>query len=68
MVGEPRHRPLAGVIREQHALRPGEFNVYDRQGRLFTTANDRGYAVNLAARLNGRCTRTVFGEEQEIDQ
>lgn len=49
-------------------LRPGEFNVYDRRGRLFTTANDRGYALRLASSLGGHATITVFGEEQPIEE
>jgi hypothetical protein len=55
-------------VTRQEALRPGEYNVYDAHGRLFTTANLRGYATRLAARLDGHVTITLFGEEHPLDE
>lgn len=60
MVGEPPRRkaPLSWFNARTTALRPGEWVVYDKHGRRFTTANDESYARRLAKRLAGRCEIT----------
>lgn len=66
MVGEPPRRsaPLSWFNALQRgALRPGDWVVYDKQGRRFTTANDEGYARRLAERLGGTCEK--LGEKLE---